>query len=60
LLEIRDKSLRFLHEMWNIETHEVAASCELTAVHMDRRERKAVPFPDTVRTAALANVSPTD
>jgi acyl-CoA thioester hydrolase len=56
-LEITDKSLRFLHEMWNVETCELAASCELTGVHMDRRERKAVPFPETVRTAVLAEIS---
>ena len=56
-LEIREKSLRFLHEMWNVETCELAASCELTGVHMDRRERKAVPFPEAVRTAVLAEIS---
>ena len=56
-LEVREKSLRFLHEMWNVETSELAASCELTGVHMDRRERKAVPFPETVRAAVLAEIS---
>src|SRR6516162_7157625 len=40
-LEIGNKSLRLLHEMWNAETQELSASCELTVVHMDRRERKA-------------------
>jgi acyl-CoA thioester hydrolase len=44
-LEIGDKSLRLLHEMWNAETQELSASCELTVVHMDRRERKALSFP---------------
>ena len=33
------------------------ASCELTGVHVDRRERKAVPFPEAVRDAALANIA---
>ena len=57
VLEVGEKSLRFLHEMWNIDARELAASCELTGVHMDRRERKAVPFPEAVRDAALANIA---
>src|SRR5581483_1224858 len=36
LLEIRDKSIRFVHEMRNIETGEIAARCETAAAHMDR------------------------
>src|SRR5579871_4515582 len=47
LLEIRDKSIRFLHEMQNAETGEVAAICEITAVHMDRQSRKSAAFPET-------------
>jgi acyl-CoA hydrolase len=57
VLEVGEKSLRFLHEMLNIDARELAASCELTGVHMDRRERKAVPFPEAVRHAALANIA---
>ena len=57
VLEVGEKSLRFLHEMWNIDARELAASCELTGVHMDRRERKAVSFPEAVRDAALANIA---
>jgi acyl-CoA thioester hydrolase len=57
VLEVREKTLRFLHEMWNIDTSELAASCELTAVHMDRGERRAVPFPEVVRKAALADIA---
>jgi acyl-CoA thioester hydrolase len=37
LLEIRDKSIRFLHEMRNAETGEIAAICEFVGVHMDRQ-----------------------
>jgi acyl-CoA thioesterase FadM len=43
--------------MWNAETQELAASCELTVVHMDRRERKALSFPEPVRVAVLAEIS---
>jgi len=57
VLEVRDRSMRFAHDMWNAATGELAASCEITGVHLDRRERKAVPFPDKVRAAALAEIS---
>src|SRR6201996_6145712 len=63
LLEIRDKSIRFLHEMRNAETGEIAASCEITGVHMDRALRKSTPFsPDIRDTAArqLAVSEPAD
>jgi acyl-CoA thioester hydrolase len=52
ILEIREKVIRFLHEMTNAETQEIAATCEITAVHLDRRTRKSYPFPEAVRKAA--------
>jgi acyl-CoA thioester hydrolase len=58
LLEIRDRSIRFQHEMHNAETDEIAASCEITAVHMDRNARKSVLFADAIRTAAMAQLAP--
>ena len=57
VLEIRERSMRFVHDMWNAATRELAASCEITGVHMDRRARKAVPFPEAVRAAALAEIA---
>ena len=54
ILEVREKVLRFTHEMRNAETGETAASCELTGVHMDRRLRKACAFPEEIRGAAQA------
>ena len=54
LLEIRDKSIRFIHEMRNAETGEIAAICETTGVHMDRQARKSAPFADSIRKAAAA------
>ena len=53
LREVREKSIRFVHEMRNAETGEVAAICEMTGVHIDRQVRKAAAFPDTIRSAAL-------
>lgn len=52
ILEIREKVIRFVHEMSNVETSELSALCEITAVHMDRNTRKSCPFPDAVRKAA--------
>ena len=50
--ELREKSVRFIHEMVNGETGVVAAVCELTGVHMDRTARRAVPFPVQLRAAS--------
>jgi acyl-CoA thioester hydrolase len=52
LLELRDKSIRFRHEMRNAETGEIAAVCEFTGVHLDRQARKSVAFADTIRALA--------
>jgi len=48
VLEFREKSLHFEHEMRNTETGDVAAHCELTGVFMDRIARKAVAFPPEI------------
>jgi acyl-CoA thioester hydrolase len=57
LREIGEKSIRFVHEMRNAETGEIAAICEITGVHMDRHARKAMPIPDTIRCAALDHLA---
>jgi acyl-CoA thioester hydrolase len=49
VLEIRQKSIRFRHEMRNAETGEIAAICEITGVHMDRQARKSIAFAETIR-----------
>jgi acyl-CoA thioester hydrolase len=51
-LEARGKVVRFRHEMVHDDSGEVAASCELTVVHMDRARRKSAPLPE----AALARL----
>jgi len=56
LLEIRDKSIRFRHEMRNAETGEIAAICEITAVHLDREAHKSTPFPPAVRETAVKHL----
>jgi acyl-CoA thioester hydrolase len=57
ILEIREKVIRFLHEMRNVESREIAAICDITAVHMDRSTRKSCPFPETVRKNAEARIT---
>jgi acyl-CoA thioester hydrolase len=52
VLELRDKVVRFIHEMYNTETGEVASSCEITAVHLDRQLRKACEFSPEIRATA--------
>ena len=52
--ELREKSVRFVHQLFNTETGALAAVCELTGVHMDRTARRAVPFPTEVRATFLA------
>ncbi len=54
VLEITEKRIRFEHVMTNVESGEVAASCELTAVHLDKVAHKAIPFPAGVRAKAQA------
>jgi acyl-CoA thioester hydrolase len=54
ILEVREKVLKFGHEMINAETGEVAATSELTGVHFDREARRACPMPDEVASLASA------
>src|SRR5215218_1648009 len=44
-IEIREKVLRFVHEMTNDQTGERVAVSELTAVQMDPETRRSTPFP---------------
>lgn len=48
ILEIREKVMRFFHEMRNGETGEIAAITVLTSVHIDTDKRKSHPFPAEV------------
>jgi len=53
-LEIRDKSIRFAHEMRDDDTGMVAATTLLTAVHLDTIARRACPLPAAIRQRAEA------
>lgn len=60
LLEVREKVVRFEHEMINSENNEIAATCAMTTIHMDRTARKSAPIPSEIRTAALTHVAPNE
>jgi acyl-CoA thioester hydrolase len=48
ILEMKEKVVRFIHEMRNDATGEVAATMVLTAVHFNTRKRKSCPFPKVI------------
>ena len=49
VLEVREKTIRFRHQMDNAETGTPIASSELVAAHIDLERRKACPLPDAVK-----------
>jgi acyl-CoA thioester hydrolase len=56
VLEVKDKVIRFSHEMKNDETGEVAARMLVVAVHLDRATRRARAFPNDVRERASSMI----
>jgi len=54
LLELKDRSVRFTHEMRKADSGETAATTMLTAVHLDTVARRACAFPDLVKERAAA------
>jgi acyl-CoA thioester hydrolase len=60
ILEVREKIVRFVHEMLNSETGDVVAICEMTTIHMDRATRKSARIPSEIREAALQQIVPSE
>jgi acyl-CoA thioester hydrolase len=56
ILEVKEKAIRFVHEMKNDATGEVAARTILVAVHLDAGTRRARPLPADVRDRASSMV----
>lgn len=54
LVEIRERVIKFVHEMIQTDSGEIAAVCELTGVHLDRTARKSAPFPPDILAAGRA------
>lgn len=48
LLEMRPKTVRFKHRMYDAETGEEVAVTELVGAHIDSEARRAVPFPPEI------------
>lgn len=58
ILEIKRSSVRFVHEMRNEATREVAAVTLLTGVHIDSVGRASCPFPEEIQRAAQPLIAP--
>ena len=52
VIEVKDRSIKFAHEMRKRETDEVAATTTLTGVHLDSVARRACAFPDAIKARA--------
>jgi acyl-CoA thioester hydrolase len=48
VIELKEKSIRFLHEMRNDDSDEVAATTTLVGVHLDTSARRACALPAMV------------
>ncbi|MCX7179991.1 MAG: thioesterase family protein [Proteobacteria bacterium] len=48
VLELREKVLRFRHELINTETGDVCSTCDFTVVCLDPVARRSCPFPAEV------------
>jgi acyl-CoA thioester hydrolase len=53
VLEVKEKVIRFAHDMYKEETKELAATTIITAVHIDTQLRKSCPLPPIIREQAL-------
>lgn len=52
VIEVREKVLKFHHEMREALSEEIAATAVLTAVHIDTALRRACPIPPEIRAQA--------
>jgi acyl-CoA thioester hydrolase len=59
VLEVKDKSIRFAHEMTNDENGEVAARTTLTGVYIDTSLRKARSLPPEIKESLRLMVATT-
>ena len=58
LLEVKEKTIKFVHEMTNDETGELAARTTLVGVYFDTKARKARALPEDVRKQAELFIVP--
>ncbi|HVR45839.1 MAG TPA: thioesterase family protein [Candidatus Binatia bacterium] len=57
IMSIGDRKMAWVHDLYDAQTGELCAVCELTGVHIDRTERRATPFPPEVRARAEAMIA---
>jgi len=57
VLEVKDKSIRFSHEMYKEDSGELAASTILVAVHLDTVVRRACALPPQIGERAKAMIA---
>jgi acyl-CoA thioester hydrolase len=57
VLDVREKSIRFLHEMRNDETGEIAAISILVGVHLDTTSRQGRALPSDIRERATRMIA---
>ena len=54
VIEVKDRSITFAHEMRKLDGDEIAATTTLTGVHLDTIARRACAFPDAIKQRAAA------
>jgi acyl-CoA thioester hydrolase len=60
VLEMREKVLRFRHELFNTETGDVCSVCDFTVVCLNPQTRKSQPFPAQVAARARELMLPAE
>ena len=58
LLEIKPKTVRFRHRMYNAETGVEVAVIDMVGVHLDTATRRSVPLPQDILERAQARTTP--
>ena len=56
-LEVREKIIRFAHQMFNAETGELSAVTQLVGAHMDTEARRTTPLPEAVAARAREHLA---
>jgi acyl-CoA thioester hydrolase len=52
VMEVREKTIRLIHNMYNARTGALAASTTILLVHTDSQARKSTPLPANIRERA--------
>lgn len=55
--EVKDKSVKFVHEMINNETNEIVAITYVTGLHIDSKSRRPCALPDNVMRIFFSGIS---